>query len=500
MAKRTQSITADALNGLYLNHPYLRIFQKDDWQDYALLLAQIYDLLEEGAAVIPYETLRSLLIQFYSNQKNQNPEQKVLNFISMSIAELHVLKDRHDHLGNRFIETTRSGKDLLKMLESMLSEKVRFTGLSAESMLGSLNNLFLQQKLMTQDEAVSHHRERIKAYQQDIKLIEKYGVSRAELLPAGYAKEELLQQAEEAALHILTAVEDVKIGISNVRRDLAEGYFREDRSAGKSINVVADFYHELENSPEYRSYTQAFDLLSYIDGLGSRFRYRDTEEMLEIALQEKIFDRETLARSHLRGFKQKFYRDHRAIEEQKKTQLHLLQQQVAYAISLESRKVEQELKEIVALLYENKDLGLSFFDESGIGVTLPTDLQWGQVVMCSFEVPIETPSQSLEYNEIRADEMQALAKALLEAEEATIQKTLDRLRTELLRSPGSIQLSKYHLEWGLTEFYVLMQVDLFSSDFVKEWCGKADVKVQSRFGEYYIKDSDDYKIFRAEGK
>ncbi len=494
MSKRLQTITRESLDNLFVNHAYLQIFQKKDWTEYLLLIAQVYDLLEEQQSVIPYESLRSLLIQHYSSsQKLESPEQKALQFVTMAIADLQVLKDRHNHLGQRFIEATRGGKELLKLVENLLQQKVRYTGLTADTMLAALNNLLVQNKIMSEEEALSHHREKIRSYQEDLKRIQKFGVSKAELLPGEYSKEELLQQAEESALHILTAVEDVKTAIERVRRQLAEGYFKESRSAGQNINLVVDFYQELERTPEYRSYNQAFDLLSHIDGLGGRFRFRDVDEVIREGLRQAVFERADIERSHLLGFKNRFYRDHHSIEEKRKLQLQLLQQQVMYAMSNESKTVEKDLRDSLSLFHQHKTETLSHFQDHGIQLSLPSSVSWGEVLLNAFEVPVEIPKESLVLNGISQDEAQTLARALMEAEEATIQKTLERLR-ENIRQSGPVLLSEYDLQWGLTEYYVLLEADTFALDIVKEMKPITDIPVRTRYGDLVIRESTNFLL------
>lgn len=494
MSKRLQVITKEALENLFVNHPYIQIFQKKDWAEYLLLIAQVYDLLEEQQSVIPYESFRSLLIQHYSSsQKLESPEQKAHQFVTMSITDLQVLKDRYNHLGQRFIETTRSGKELLKLVENLLQQKVRYTGLTADTMLAALNNLLVQNKTMSEEEALIHHREKIRSYQEDLKRIQKFGVSKAELLPGEYSKEELLQQAEESALHILTAVEDVKMAIERVRRQLAEGYFKEGRSAGQNINLVVNFYQELERTPEYRSYNQAFDLLSYIDGLGGRFRLRDVDEIISEGIRQTVFERSEIEKSHLVGFKNRFYRDHHNIEEKRKLQLQLLQQQVMYAISNESKTVEKDLRESLSLFHRNKNEILSHFKNEGMSLSLPSHFSWGEVFLNAFEVPVDIPKEPLVLNGINQEEAQTLARALMEAEEATIQKTLERLRVHI-KQTGAVLLSDYELQWGLTEYYVLLEADTFAQDIVKEARAHADIQVKTRYGDFVIRGSTNFLL------
>jgi hypothetical protein len=492
MAKWANQINSESLDGLYLNHPYLRLLQKADWNEYLTLIAQLYDLLEDENSSLPYEVLRSFLIQYYSEKRHQNVDQKVLQFVSMTITELDVFKDRHDHLGNRFIETTRAGKDLLKLFEELLSKKVRFTGLTAETMLGALNGLLANHQNITKEEALIHHREKVKAYQADIKRIETHGVAKAELLPGEFSKDELLNQAEESALHILTAVEDVKQAVDGVRKKLIESYLKNESSVGKSINVIADFYEELLKSPEFKSYSQAFDLLSYIEGIGGRFKIRDVEELISTLLKKELLDSEDLRRTHLYSFKQKFSRAHTLIEDRKRTQLQLLQQQVLYAITQDSRRVESDLREILASAYSNKEETLNFFTEESLKVIVPSQFDWGPVFPNDFEIPVQIPVTPLELSELNEHEARLLAKALLEAEEATIQKILTELKTTL-EFKGSVVLSEYEIKWGLAEFYVLSEADLLSPEILKTEVGFVDLQVATKWGDFVIRNCANYK-------
>lgn len=498
MSKRMQSIRLEALENLYAHHPYLLIFQKEDWKDYLLLIAEIYDLLEEDQAIMPYESLRSFLFQYFSTQGSQkNPEQKLASFVTMALVELRVLKDRFDHLGHRYIETTREGKDLLKLFEQLLSQRTRYTGIAADTLLMSLNNILMKQNSMSKEEAIRHHRGKIKAYQEDLVRIDKYGVAQAELLSVDHSKEELFQQAEESALHILTAVEDVKLAIEKVRQQLAEDYFQENRSAGQTIHLVVDFYNQLEETPEYRSYSQAFDILSQLEGLGGRFRVRDVDDILQTVVKEEIIQRSTIEKSYLNGFKTRFYRDHQNIHEKRKSQLQLLQQQVQYAITSETKIVEQEVREILRLCYKDKAGALEYFTKQGPLLAIPTEFSWGDVTLNNFEIPIEVPNQKLEFNELSDEEARSLARALLEAEEATIQKTLHRLR-DYLTTQESVRLSNYALEWGLTEYYVLSEVELFCEDIQKIDQGMADLTIQTRYGSFVIRNCKNFEFKRQE--
>ena len=141
MAKRTEIFTQEALDVFFIHHPSFLIFQKEDWKEYLLLFAHIYDFLEEDGVRVPFEILRTLVLKFYAPRKQINLEQKIFLFFQMAIGELEILKDSHDQFGQRFIETTRSGKQFLQLTETLLERRVRYTGTGAETLLGALNEI-----------------------------------------------------------------------------------------------------------------------------------------------------------------------------------------------------------------------------------------------------------------------------------------------------------------------------------------------------------------------
>lgn len=93
-------------------------------------------------------------------------------------------------------------------------------------------------------------------------------------MPIPHSNEALFNQADEAANQILAAVEDVKLAIEKERQELSKSYFEGRRSAGKNLNAITEFYEGLYKSPEYISYEQAKNLLSFLNNYGNRFRIK----------------------------------------------------------------------------------------------------------------------------------------------------------------------------------------------------------------------------------
>ena len=127
----------------------MKLFEKRDWREYLELLARIYDLLEGASSRIPFDLVEGLLRNFYADHPLASVEQKISSFVIMAISDLEVLKDSHDSQGNRFIEATREGKSLLKLGEELILNRKKFTGLGAEGLMNSLNNILLSENVMT---------------------------------------------------------------------------------------------------------------------------------------------------------------------------------------------------------------------------------------------------------------------------------------------------------------------------------------------------------------
>lgn len=73
----------------------------------------------------------------------------------MTIGELKVFKDTHDSHGQRYIETTRSGRLLLQWLKSLLNQRTKYSGTGAETLLGSLNDILVSRKQLSQEETLT---------------------------------------------------------------------------------------------------------------------------------------------------------------------------------------------------------------------------------------------------------------------------------------------------------------------------------------------------------
>jgi hypothetical protein len=494
MAKRIEQLNRESLGGVFANHPYLRIFQKEDWQEYVAVIAAIYDVLEEEGTRTAYEVIRTILLRCFSEKELQNVDQKVSSFLSTAIAELDVLRDWHDHTGQRFIEGTRSGKEMLKLFESLVAQRAKFTGASAETLLGSLNNMLLSRQQMSLQEAIQHHRSKIKGYQEDLKRIETMGLVAAELLPMDYSSEELFNQAEESAIYLLTAIEDVKAAIEKVRRELAQTYFNKDATAGQAINLVADFYQNLSQTPQFRSYTQATEMLSYLDAYGSRFKNRDLDLLLSEVSKKELVAEEHLKRSFLKGFKQQFEGAHREIETIRQAQLKILQQQVNYALLVDAQRLHGDIREIFSVFNQNKDEALLFWDDLPQKVDLPMHAQVGAVSVNEFEVITESPAQALSFQSFDEAEIRAFAEAILASEEQSVQKIVEELLTTLYRHKGQpVTLSQYENLKSLGVYYVLSEVELFTDKIEKKMIEhEKPIVIDTSKGRFVFPKSPDY--------
>ncbi len=490
MKSRSNSINRDALENLYTNHPYLLIFKKDDWIDYLILLRSIYDLLEDERAKVPYEILRSMAIRHFSQSALSFVEQKVLQFFTMMIGEIEALRDSHDQFGQRYIESTRFGKELLLFVDRLLSQRVRYSGTGAETLLGALNNIVLGAEQMTDEQAIEHHKDKIRAYQKDIQNIKARGVSSAELLPIPHSNEALFSQAEDAAIHILSSIEDVKSAIEKQRQVLAESYFQMKTSAGKSINSITDFYERLYQTNEYSSYNQAKNLLSYLESFTQRFPQKNIDRLLHEIQAKSLLTENQIDQSHVKGFMSFFRSADESIQDKIRTQLAILQQQVSYSMSMDVKGLQKSLEEIFVDLVGNKERALGYFDDDPVFLDGLLEFDFGLLDLFHFEYAPEVSSEAFELNEMSEDEKRLLFESLLQAEETTIQQILDNIQS-VIKERSRVYLNQFPFRYGLAQFYVLSEIALFDNNIKAESVGSSDVVVPTKYGDIVLRNTID---------
>lgn len=483
MGKRSETINKELLDSLLLNHPYLLLFQKDDWKEYLELLALIYDYLEDSNAPVPFDVLKALLFRHYSN-KIQSVDTKIASFFTMMIVELQVLKDSHDQWGKRFIETTPYGKDLLKLIESLLGQRTRFSGTNAETMLGALNSLLFTPQDISQEEAVKHHKEKIKAYEIDLIKIQKNGPRAAELLPLMHSTEALFDQAEEASVHVLAATEDVKVAVERERRTLAERYIKQEKSAGENIRLLADFYLELHQTEEYKSYIQAKELFSQLN-FQSRFKHNDVNRLLNILKEKNVIEYDVLRKSHLPTFPQLFEAADASIKEKIRIQIEILRQQVHNALMTDSHQTQSALNSIFKILYQNKEEVVGCLEEIDLNLQVPWVPDFGEIELNSFHLPMEFEGMKLVEEKLSMEDLLSLGKDLSMIEENTIHDILAKFKLAL-KEKKSILISDYEGLTGFAEFYVLTEADILDSTLQKELRGHCHITLSFSKKDFII--------------
>ena len=494
MAKRLEIFNDERMDALFLHHPYLLIFQKDDWKDYLLLFAQIYDALEQESVRLPFEALRTTVLKHYAQKGITNIDAKIHQFFHMAIGELQVLKDSHDQFGQRFLETTRAGKQLLQLVEGLLERRVRFTGTGAEVLLGSLNDILTSRKQLSEDEALQHHKQKIKSYQDDLRRIQEKGIAHAELLPIPHSNEALFNQAEESAQHILTAIEDVKGAIERQRQELARAYFEGTRTAGQSVGAMAEFYEGLYSSAEYASYNQAKSLLSHLEGFAARFGSRDVDRILAKIREKDLVSSDLLVRSLLPGFTDSFRSADQSIQEKIKLQIRLLQQQVHYAINTDVLGLQSSLHSVLSMMLAHREKVEEIFTADPYHIEIPSDFDSGALVLSEFHIAPEVESDTLVGNSFEQEEMRSFFLALVQAEETTLREILEDIRLWVTNSENA-DLAAYPFRHGLAEYYVLSDIKTFAPEIEFEELGDVDIEIRTRHGAFVIRRAKRFRYF-----
>jgi polyhydroxyalkanoate synthesis regulator phasin len=496
MPKRQEVFTDEKLSSLLGFHPYLFIFQKEDWKQYLLILAMIYDYLDEQTGRVPFETIKFLVQKFYLEQRQEASDEKVYRTINkIFVEELGLLKDSHDQYGQRYLDSTRSGKDFLSMMESLLIPKTKFSGTGAETLLGALNSILIERQHMQLDEALAHHRQWIKKYQDDISRIQKLGVDAAELLPLPHTNEALFAQAEQAARHILSSVEDVKDAIEKQRKQLAESYMGSTNSPGKNLTLVADFYQRLFATQEYRSYDQAKNLFSYLETYTQRYKERNIDRLLYEIVDRSLISKEEARKSYLQGFARQFAEADKVIHEKTAEQIRILKMQVNYALSNDLQGGRKVLQELFSKIIENRMSFSNFFQENKMDFEIPESFQLGDIDLSPFRKPIDIQMNPIDLNSFNSEEQRSMMDALLQAEEASIEMITDRFVHWLKNNPEGTTLD-YEFKYGLSEYYILNEISLFLENCTSSQVGIQSLIIPTKFGQVILKNVGiyNYKI------
>lgn len=489
--------TQDQLDHLFTHHPYLGLLQKDNWQEYALIIQDLYEILEDENTKMPVDVFKTYLIKFYSGKKVQNIESKLHQFFLMTIGELKVFKDSHDSLGQRYIESTRSGKQLIQWMKNLVNQKIKYSGTGAETLLGSLNDILVSRRQLTTEEALEHHADKIKKFQEDIKRIKTQGVPFAELLPIPHSNEALFNQAEEAAHQILSAVEDVKIAIEKERQELSDSYFEGRRSAGKNLNAITEFYEGLYRSPEYISYEQAKNLLSFLSNYSNRFPIKHVDRILGEIRNKKLISEQEIKRSTLKNFNQQFSYADLNVQDKIKSQIKILQQQVAYAMSTDVVGLQGTLKDILSLSLKNKADLMDCYQTSPLEIKLSSDFNVGGISLHGFEIPPDVEIQKINEQNFSPEEERELILALLQAEEVTLQQVIAKFESEYQADPR-IKLSNYIFSYGIAEYYVLSDIALFHPKYESHFENTFDLNLGTKLGEFVLLQVPDLSYRKVE--
>lgn len=497
MARRSEIFTKDRIAALEANAPFIRLFKKDDWATYLEITALIYDLLDESDSRVEFERVRALVEEFFVGRSAQAG--KANTFFRMAISDLGIVRDVHDGVGNRFLEPTRAGKNLLKLCDEYIQNRLKFTGSGADDLLGALNDLVLYSEHPTREEAIQHHRAKIREYEEDIRRIEQGGVRAAELIGGGYSSEELFTRAEEAAQYVLAAGEDIKLEIEDARRELISLYRDKNASAGQAIRYASDFYERLRGGPAYTSFMRARDLLSHIPGLGGHHREKDVSRLFFRIGERNLVDERHLKSSSLPEFMRRFRLLIHTIESKIQEQMNILRVQIHYVIAGDAKRIQEELREVTAIFANHAANLEEFFKASPLEISSGLRTKLGHILPHDLELKSDPESIAVEPNELTTAEFRSLQDQLRKAEEASIARALADIRNYISRH-GELHLSTYQGGGGIIEYYVLSNIEYFAPDLRYELIGTADYHIRSKGAgvDFVIRSVENRRIFPAE--
>lgn len=459
MAGRASLFNRESISTLFNGQPCLLLLQALQWDAYIQLTSEIYDILDSSNTPTEIGVVESKIKSFFTEVENQ--EHKAYSFLKSSIESWRTLRDSHDNNGDRYISTTPEGRAFLALIEQQLLGRPQFTGFSADRLLGSLNKILGRQDSMTSEEALEHHRLEIAKYNEDIERIHAHGVKASQLLTHQVTPLELFTESEQAALSVLVAQDAVKNKVKSVRINLFESYSSGAQSVGKRIEHTADFYRALRATEEHQSYMRARDALSNVEGLsGANYAHKEIPRILSMIAREKIIEPHIVANSPLQRFQDEFEMINEQIDAEVTRQINILKLQVYYATSGDGRLVQEHLRNLTGVIFENAPTAISFLEATAYSYDGGIEVDIGTVDTNSFELIEKIHAGEVTHASMSDEEYKLMVEELRKSEEASIKQVVEKLKLSIAKD-GLVDLSEYEITMGGTEFYVLVRAECF---------------------------------------
>lgn len=458
MSKRSATFNSENLALLFQAHPWLSIFSTNYCMEYIRLTADLYDLIEENGSKLNIGAAEGRARSAFSSF--QNPDFTTKEFFERSFQVWRTFRDSHDGEGNRLIHTTPEGRGFLEVVQRLILQKSQFTAVGADRMLMALNMILTNPEGLTKEQAIEKHRTEIEKLTADIKRIEDGGLQASEILTGRHSPIELFMDAQEVAASFLVAAHKLKNDIRAVRARAFEDYVTTERSVGEQIELAFIFHKELQATETYKSYIRARELLSNFGDDDSQYPNKNIERILYTIRERGLIAREVIQQSPLARFTTEFKAINQEIEEEISRQINMLRLQVYYATVGENQLVNQYLRELSTLLFQNGHQSMAFLDKYQFRVFDGLDIGLNSPRLNSFEI-----SEKLKIGAIREANMTSaeeffMYEQMKKVDEASIRQILIKLK-KVVFSQGSITLSQYEITMGVTEYYVLSQISNF---------------------------------------
>lgn len=490
MATRANTFSPENIELLFQTHPWLEVLTKDYRNSIIRLTAEVYDLIENNGSRLAYTVaesrVRSLFIE------SPSPDVAAKRFLEQSTVSWRTLRDSHDNEGNRFLHVTSEGRAFLEMLQRLMLSRNQFTAVGADRMLLSLNTIISNPDGLSKEDAIKKHKEEIAKLEADIKRIEAGSIKDSEILQGGHSPMELFLDAQDVGSSFLVGAHKLRNEIRNVRSKVFDSYSA-NRKVGEQVELAIDFHKGLEQTETYKSYQRAKELFSYIDSSTAKYPIQNVDRVLAILREKNLVDRDTVLSSPMMRFMSEFRSINQEIDAEVAKQINMLRLQVYYATAGENQLVNQNLKDISSMLFQDGVLSKEFLDQYNFSFADGLDISLSTPGLHSLEKSERIEIDEIVENDMTEEEERRMHEEIKKADEASVKQVLTKLRTHLA-SQGSVLLSDYPINLGVVEYYVLAKADLFDRSFKIIKTGRADIPIDSKRGRQWIISSPNVRI------
>ena len=448
--------------------PFIRIFAQTQWKIHLEILANVYQLFEDtGGYLAPYERVEAVVVEILSRRDGASPVLKKESLLKDFIQEFKVLEEGYGD-GGRYVMATDGGRRLLAIAEDLILNRAVFAGLGIDYIKDTLSSLANGDIRMTPAEAIAKLDLEIAERESDKKRIEVDGVEASRFITVT-PRAELISRIDREANDCLMALETIKASYRDIRRKHSARHLGGEGKAGDLLRMVTEFDCDIRSSAAYKSFSNAANSMSHVDGLGNGdYKNLDIDAAITQMLQRGVVD----LPPSLIHFTKAFGRMAREISRIKSVEIEILNRHILASLNGNTKKLTKDLDLLLHTMSEVGEDSLMWLDNWTVSYNAQT-FGGKKMNLKTFNEQAEIPPQAVIIEE------EGLGLLGIDARTLASQVNIDAIIARIgdhIRSRGQLVLSDHTVTGGLVELAILLDLKTYIPD-IERIGGGAEEKI-----------------------